>query len=242
MSPNTSIKFTYGPGFVSRPNIIPQLDRWYCYEYMLQANTPGQRDGRIAIWLDGVLVADFPGLRLRDVATLKIDRFGLSFHIGSNPNGQARKWYDNVVAAKVVHRPDRTVNAGARRFIEKDRRARHVFVTRGSGDSAADPVYTAGAKCSDCVGNWAPSRSVGKYRIVLPLGQGGTADVYLAVADGPSGFQKLVVVKVLRKSLASDADFRQMFLSARRGSPRACTTRTSSRPTRSSRTTARPCW
>ncbi|HMF39144.1 MAG TPA: hypothetical protein VKQ32_00555 [Polyangia bacterium] len=100
VSPNTSIKFDYGPGFVSRPNIIPELDRWYCYEYMVKANTPGQRDGRIAIWLDGALVADFPGLRLRDVPTLTIDRFGLSFHIGSNPNGQARKWYDNVVAAK----------------------------------------------------------------------------------------------------------------------------------------------
>jgi hypothetical protein len=105
VSPNTSIKFTYGPGFVSRPNLIQQLDRWYCYEYMLLANTPGQRDGRIAIWLDGVLVADFPGLRLRDVATLKIDRFGLSFHIGSNPNGQSRKWYDNVVAAKAYIGP-----------------------------------------------------------------------------------------------------------------------------------------
>jgi len=100
VSPNTSIKFDYGAGFVSRPNIIPELDRWYCYEYMVKANTPGQRDGRIAIWLDGALVADFPGLRLRDVPTLTIDRFGLSFHIGSNPNGQARKWYDNVVAAK----------------------------------------------------------------------------------------------------------------------------------------------
>ena len=72
---------------------------------MLQANTPGQRDGRIAVWLDGKLVADFPSLRLRDVATLKIDRFGLSFHIGSNPNGQARKWYDNVVAAKAYIGP-----------------------------------------------------------------------------------------------------------------------------------------
>jgi len=105
VSPNTSLKFTYGPGFVSRPNIIQELGRWYCYEYMLQANTPAQRDGRIAVWLDGVLVADFPGLRLRDVATLKIDRFGLSFHIGSNPNGQARKWYDNVVAAKAYIGP-----------------------------------------------------------------------------------------------------------------------------------------
>jgi len=53
---------------------------------------------------------------------------------------------------------------------------------------------------------------VGKYRIVLPLGQGGTADVYLAVAAGPSGFTKLVVIKVLRRNLASDNEFRLMFL------------------------------
>jgi hypothetical protein len=97
--PNTSMAFAFGSGFVSRPEVIPELDRWYCYEYMLRANTPNQRDGRIAVWLDGKLIADFPGLRLRDVAELKIDRFGLSFHIGSNPNGQSRKWYDNVVAA-----------------------------------------------------------------------------------------------------------------------------------------------
>ena len=84
---------------MSRPDIIPELDRWYCYEFMVQANTPGQRDGRIAIWLDGQLVADFGNLRFRDVADLKIDRFGLSFHIKSNPNGQSKKWYDDVVAA-----------------------------------------------------------------------------------------------------------------------------------------------
>ena len=100
VSPNTSLKFTYGPDFVSRPNIMIQLDRWYCYEFMVQANTPGQRDGRMAVWLDGELVADFPGLRLRDVPTLKIDRFVLSLYLGTNPNGPVRKWYDNVVAAK----------------------------------------------------------------------------------------------------------------------------------------------
>jgi serine/threonine-protein kinase len=65
-------------------------------------------------------------------------------------------------------------------------------------------------------GELGPVEAVGKYRIVMPLGQGGTADVYLAVVDGPSGFTKLVVVKVLRKSLASDDDFRQMFLSEAR--------------------------
>jgi hypothetical protein len=75
---------------------------------MVQANTPGSRDGRITFWLDGVLTADFPNLRFRDVASLKIDRFQLSFHIGSNPKGETRKWYDNVVAAKSYIGPVKT--------------------------------------------------------------------------------------------------------------------------------------
>jgi hypothetical protein len=99
VSPNTSLAYDFGPDFVSRADLIPELDRWYCYELMVRANTPGLRDGRIAAWLDGVLVMDFMNLRLRDVASLTINRIGLSFHIGSNPNGEARKWYDNVVVA-----------------------------------------------------------------------------------------------------------------------------------------------
>ncbi|HMR05510.1 MAG TPA: hypothetical protein PKA88_07020 [Polyangiaceae bacterium] len=97
--PNSSQKFDFGPNFVSRPDVTPELGKWYCYEFMLQANTPGKKDGRIAFWLDGKLHGDFPNLRLRDVPSLKIDRFALDFHIGSNPNGLTKKWYDNVVAA-----------------------------------------------------------------------------------------------------------------------------------------------
>jgi len=98
--PNTSIPGNFGPDFVARPNVVPELDRWYAYELMVKANTPGIRDGRIAFWLDGELLADFKNLRLRDVPTLTIDRFGLSLHIGSNVNAETRKWYDNVVAAR----------------------------------------------------------------------------------------------------------------------------------------------
>ena len=97
--PFSARRFDFGPTFVSRPDIVPNLDQWYCYELMVQLNTPGERDGRITAWLDGVMVADFGNLRLRDVESLEIDRFGLSFHIGSNRNGESRKWVDNVVAA-----------------------------------------------------------------------------------------------------------------------------------------------
>lgn len=90
----------FGPYFVARPNFTPQLDRWYCYELMVKANTPGQRDGRIAVWIDGNLVADFLNVRLRDVSSLKIDRILIGLHIGSNTVRQNKKWYDNVVVAK----------------------------------------------------------------------------------------------------------------------------------------------
>lgn len=99
VTPYSPTPFDFGSDFVSRPEVLTELDKWYCYEYMVKANTPGMRDGRIMFWVDGVLKADFGNLRFRDIATLKIDRFGLSFHIGSNSAGATKKWYDNVVAA-----------------------------------------------------------------------------------------------------------------------------------------------
>ncbi len=58
----------------------------------------------------------------------------------------------------------------------------------------------------------AEEAAVGRYRIISLLGEGGTAEVYLAAADGPSGFCKLVVLKTLKAHLASDEEFRSMFL------------------------------
>lgn len=75
---------TFGKDFVAREDVVPALDRWTCCELMVKANTVGERDGRIAFWIDGRLAADFPGLRLRDVNALTIDRFSLNLHIGRN--------------------------------------------------------------------------------------------------------------------------------------------------------------
>ena len=99
VSPFTNTPFDFGPDFVSRPNVTPERGRWYSYELMVQANTPGQNDGRIAMWLDGNLIADFTNLRLRDVSSLKIDKFDLALYIYRNNLAVAQKWYDNVVAA-----------------------------------------------------------------------------------------------------------------------------------------------
>jgi serine/threonine protein kinase len=52
----------------------------------------------------------------------------------------------------------------------------------------------------------------GKYRSLGRIGQGGMADVFLALGRGPAGFNKLVVIKRLRDTVASDETFREMFL------------------------------
>jgi serine/threonine-protein kinase len=60
----------------------------------------------------------------------------------------------------------------------------------------------------------------GKYRTLFELGQGGTANVSLAVARGPEGFKKLFVVKQLRPMYAQDPEFRAMFMTEARLSAR----------------------
>ncbi|MDI1481017.1 serine/threonine-protein kinase [Polyangium sp. y55x31] len=54
--------------------------------------------------------------------------------------------------------------------------------------------------------------SIGKYRFIASLGHGGMADVYLAVVPGPAGFNKLQVVKRLRRDYVEDPDHVEMFL------------------------------
>jgi len=97
--PNPVKPASFGPGFVSRPDVAPELDRWHCFELMVKANAVGQRDGRIACWLNGKLIADFPNMRFRDVETLKIDYFGVGGYINPNKVRTNKLWFDDVVAA-----------------------------------------------------------------------------------------------------------------------------------------------
>ena len=62
--------------------------------------------------------------------------------------------------------------------------------------------------------------AAGKYSVIAELGRGGMATVFLAVAQGPGGFNKLQVVKRLRPALAVDPEFLQMFLEEARLSAR----------------------
>lgn len=53
---------------------------------------------------------------------------------------------------------------------------------------------------------------LGKYRLIAKLGQGGMADVFLAVAQGPASFKKLVVIKRHREIAADGENLIGMFL------------------------------
>jgi serine/threonine protein kinase len=56
-----------------------------------------------------------------------------------------------------------------------------------------------------------PAR-IGRYTLLGVIGRGGMAEVFLAKQDGPAGFQKTCVVKRIRRSLAEEPRFVDMFL------------------------------
>lgn len=61
-------------------------------------------------------------------------------------------------------------------------------------------------------GTEAASGALGKYRLIAELGHGGMAQVFLALARGPAGFNKLAVIKQIRDQLSDDPEFLTMFL------------------------------
>jgi hypothetical protein len=88
----------FGTNFVVRSEIIPTRGEWLCHELMVKLNTPGLRDGRVAMWQDGTIVADWQNIRFRDSTSVKLDE--VQFENGGQSSSQINdKWYDQVVIA-----------------------------------------------------------------------------------------------------------------------------------------------
>ena len=54
--------------------------------------------------------------------------------------------------------------------------------------------------------------TLGRYELIAEIGKGGMADVQLAVQRGASGFEKLVVLKLLHEELANDPQTVEMLI------------------------------
>ncbi|HEX7080829.1 MAG TPA: hypothetical protein VF329_07435 [Gammaproteobacteria bacterium] len=113
---------SFGENFVPRPNVVPARGEWICYEVMVKLNTPGSRDGRVAVWQDGELIADWPNIRFRDVESLKIDQIQLE-NGGQSSSQRNDKWYDNLVIATSYIGPMNTGSAVALPKAPTDLRA-----------------------------------------------------------------------------------------------------------------------
>lgn len=87
--------------------VIPPLDRWQCWEFMMQANSaPDKSDGKQALWVDGKLAGEFTGIRWRSDLDLKVNCLWLQHYgyDGGDPTRQFGKesqsvWFDDVVVA-----------------------------------------------------------------------------------------------------------------------------------------------
>ena len=102
--------FPPGPGRgkpASEHRVIPPLDQWHCWEFMIQANTaPDKSDGKQAMWIDGKQIGNFENIRWRIDLDLKVNCLWLE-HYGydeGDPTKQYWKqtqsvWFDDVVVA-----------------------------------------------------------------------------------------------------------------------------------------------
>ncbi|MEZ6078810.1 MAG: hypothetical protein R3C56_24990 [Pirellulaceae bacterium] len=97
-----------GRGEAAGPSrVIPPLDQWQCWEFMIQANSAADvADGQQAMWLDGKQVSSHTGIRWRNDMDLKVNCLWLE-HYGYDDGDPTRKywkksqsvWFDDVVVA-----------------------------------------------------------------------------------------------------------------------------------------------
>lgn len=81
---HADMKGRYGSNWVWNSDGFAGLEnnRWYCIEQQARLNTPGKNDGLLRGWVDGRLVFEKTNVRMRDVATLKIETVWLNLYYG----------------------------------------------------------------------------------------------------------------------------------------------------------------
>jgi hypothetical protein len=80
------------------PFTFLKFNRWYCFELGLYLNTPGQHDGEIRFWIDGVLQSRTTKVRFRDIENLFPTHSDLVLHrVNTNFPHTMKRYVDNIV-------------------------------------------------------------------------------------------------------------------------------------------------
>jgi hypothetical protein len=96
----------WGNLFKPDPPQVPPLETWTETEWRVKANSPGQPDGELDCWVNGVKCGEFRGINWRSDGKLKVNQVLLSLYLEWSDYaryGEAADsrtvWYDDVVVA-----------------------------------------------------------------------------------------------------------------------------------------------
>jgi hypothetical protein len=85
------------------PTVPHEFDvgRWFCFEMMMRANTPGEHDGQMAYWVDDALVHQEDAMMWRTSPTLALNRIRIQHYITESDAGghSNRVWFDDAVVS-----------------------------------------------------------------------------------------------------------------------------------------------
>ena len=91
----------WGNHFEPATPVAFPVGRWFCFEMMMRANTPGEPDGSMAYWVDGALAHREDGMMWRTSPTLALNRVRVQHYIETSDAGghSNQVWFDDVVVS-----------------------------------------------------------------------------------------------------------------------------------------------
>jgi len=78
-----------------------QPGKWYSIEQRLKLNTPGESDGILEVWINGIKIFSKRDIKLRNLSKLKIEKIWFNFYFGgvAKPKNDFNIYIDNIVIA-----------------------------------------------------------------------------------------------------------------------------------------------
>lgn len=91
----------WGNHFDPDPPVAFPVGRWFCFEMMMRANTPGEHDGVMTYWIDGERALRVEEMMWRTSPTLAMNRVRLQHYVETSDAGghSNRVWFDDVVVS-----------------------------------------------------------------------------------------------------------------------------------------------